>query len=163
MKNKKFIIMSIITSLIFGIIIYGMFKPTYYILQVNTGFDYNYASGVLTHNTFKGTFYLNVNFDNPANHCTVGLFIYDEELKKLNLLEASNKENDTEECGAIQTPSGHLITNKIFMRKEKSTANGNIITKMIKNKENTYLCISKNNIENLTIEDCHKIEFQEYK
>ena len=49
------------------------------------------------------------------------------------------------------------------MRKEKSAANGNIITKMIKNKENTYLCISKNNIENLTTEDCHKVEFQEYK
>ena len=163
MKNKKLIIISIIASLIFAVIVYVLFKPTYYILQVNTGVDYNYASGVLTRNTFKGTFYLNVNFDNPNYHCTVGLFIYDEYNKELNLLESSNKKSDTGECGALQTPSGYLITNKTFMRREKSTYNGNIITQMIKNKENTYLCISKNNIENLTIEDCHRVEFQEYK
>lgn len=48
------------------------------------------------------------------------------------------------------------------MRREKSYQNGNIINQMVKNKENTYLCISKDKIDNLKIKDCYKIEFIEY-
>lgn len=48
------------------------------------------------------------------------------------------------------------------MRREKSYQNGNIINQMVQNKENTYLCISKDNIDNLKIKDCHKIDFIEY-
>lgn len=162
MKNKKLIIISIISSLLVGLIVYILFNPHYYILKVTTGSSYNYASGVLTNNIFKGSFFLNVNFDNPSEHCTVGLFIYEPKTDSLKLLEASEEINDTIECQGVQTPSGYVITNKTFMRREKSYQNGNIINQMVQNKENTYLCISKDNIDNLKIKDCHKIDFIEY-
>ena len=161
-KDKKIIIGYIITSVVFGLIVYILFNPTYYILQVKAGSDYNYASGVLTNNMWKGSFFLNVNFDNPNDYCTVGLFIYDQETDNLNLLESSGGFNDAGECQAIQTTSGYSITNKTFMRREKSYHNGNIINRMVKNNKNTYLCMSKKNIESLTIKDCYKIEFIEY-
>lgn len=162
MKNKKLIIISIISSLLVGLIVYILFNPYYYTLEVTTGSSYNYASGVLTNNMFKGSFFLNVNFDNPSEHCTVGLFIYDPETDSLKLLEASGGINDTSEYQGVQTPSVYVITNKTFIRKEKSYQNGNIINQMVQNKENTYLCISKDKIDNLKIKDCYKIEFIEY-
>ena len=162
MKNKKLIIISIISSLLVGLIVYILFNPYYYTLEVTTGSSYNYASGVLTNNMFKGSFFLNVNFDNPSEHCTVGLFIYEPETNSLKLLEASGGINDMNDCQGVQTPSGYVITNKTFMRREKSYQNGNIINQMVQNKENTYLCISKDNIDNLKIKDCYKIEFIEY-
>ena len=162
-KDKKIIITSIITSIVVGLIVYILFNPHHYILEVKTGTNYNYASGVLTKNVWKGSFFLNVNFDNPNDHCTVGLFIYEPETNNLKLLESSGGFNVTGECQAIQTTSGYSITNKTFMRREKSYHNGNIINHMVENKENTYLCISKKDIESLTIEDCYKIEFKEYK
>jgi len=146
-----------------GLIVYILFNSHYYILEVNTGSSYNYASGILTKNVWKGSFFLNVNFDNPNDHCTVGLFVYESKTNNLKLLESSGGFNITGKCQAIQTPSGYSITNKTFMRREKSYHNGNIINQMIENKENTYLCISKNSIESLTIEDCYKVEFKEYK
>ena len=160
---KKIVIVSFISSLIFGIIIYSFFNPKYYVLEVNTGSNYNYASGVLTKNVFKGSFFLNVNFDNPNEYCTVGLFIYDEGRKKLKLLETSGGINDTGECQAIQTTSGYSVTNKTFMRREKSYHNGNIINQMDDNKDNTYLCMSNKDVVSLTINDCYKVEFIEYK
>ena len=66
MKDKKIITVSIITSLVIGLIVYVLFNPKYYTLEVRTGFDYNYASGVLTKNVLKGSFFLNVNFDNDS-------------------------------------------------------------------------------------------------
>ena len=162
-KNQKLIITRAITSLVVGLIVYILFNPQHYILEVNTGSNYNHATGVLTKNVWKGSFFLNVNFDNPNEYCTVGLFIYDLETDNLKLLESSGRTNDTGECQAIQTPSGYSVTNKTFMRREKSYHNGNIINQMVKNKENTYLCISKKNIESITIEDCYKVEFNEYK
>ena len=54
--NKKIIITSIITSLIIGIFIYILVNPHHYILEVYTGSNYNYASGILTRNAFKGSF-----------------------------------------------------------------------------------------------------------
>lgn len=162
-KNKKLIITSAIASLIVGLIAYILFNPHHYILKVKTGSNYNYASGILTKNVWKGSFFLNVNFDNPNNHCTVGLFIYEAETDNIKLLESTGGYNETGECQALQTPSGYEITNRTFMRREKTYHNGNIINKMVKNKENTYLCISKNSIEDLTIEDCYKVEFEEYK
>lgn len=162
MKNKKLIIISIISSLLVGLIVYILFNSHYYILKVTTGSSYNYASGVLTNNMFKGSFFLNVNFDNPSEHCTVGLFIYEPETDSLKLLEVSGEINDTNDCQGVQTTSGYLITNKTFMRREKSYQNGNIINQMVQNKENTYLCISKDKIDNLKIKDCYKIEFIEY-
>ena len=161
MKNKKLIIISIISSLLVGIIVYILFNPHYYILKATTGSSYNYASGVLTNNMFKGSFFLNVNFDNPSEHCTVGLFIYESKTDSLKLLEASGGIDD-KSCQGVMTPSGYVITNKTFMRREKSYQNGNIINQMIQNKENTYLCISKDNIDSLKIKDCHKIDFIEY-
>lgn len=161
-KNKKLIIISFISSMIFGLIVYVLFNPTYYILEVKTGVGYDYASGVLTSNVWKGSFFLNVNFDNPNEYCTVGLFIYEPEMDNLKLLESTEKSSDTGECGAIQTSSGYLITNKTFMRSERSYHNGNIIHQMIKNKESTYLCISQRSVESLTIEDCYKVEFKKY-
>lgn len=107
---------------------------------------------------FKGSFFLNVNFDNPSEHCTVGLFIYEPETDSLKLLEAFGVINDTNDCQG----SEYVITNKTFMRREKSYQNGNIINQMVQNKENTYLCISKDKIDNLKIKDCYKIEFIEY-
>lgn len=162
-KNKKIVLASVITSLMLGLIVYVLFNPHYYVLEVKTGSNYNYASGILTNNLWKGSFFLNVNFDNPNEHCTVGLFIYEQETDDLKLLESSGGFNDNGECQAIQTTSGYSITNKTFMRREKSYHNGNIINQMVENKENTYLCISKKSIESLTIEDCYKIEFKEYK
>lgn len=163
MKDKKIITVSIITSLVVGLIVYVLFNPKYYTLEVRTGSDYNYASGVLTKNVLKGSFFLNVNFDNPNEHCTVGLFIYDEDKKDLKLLESTGGINETGDCQAIQTTSGYSVTNKTFMRREKSYHNGNIINQMDDNKENTYLCISKKDIVSLTLEDCYKVEFIEYK
>ena len=163
MKNRKLIIISVIMSLMVGLIVYTLFNPHHYILEVRTGSNYNYASGILTNNIWKGSFFLNVNFDNPNEHCTVGLFIYEPEIDNLKLLESSGGFNTTGECQAIQTTSGYSITNKTFMRREKSYHNGNIINQMVKNKENTYLCISKKDIVSLTIEDCYKVEFKEYK
>ena len=163
MKDKKIIIISIITSLVVGLIVYALFNPKYYTLEVHTGNDYNYASGILTKNALKGSFFLNVNFDNPNEHCTVGLFIYDKDKKDLKLLESSGGINETGDCQAIQTTSGYSVTNKTFMRREKSYHNGNIINQMDDNKENTYLCISKKDIVSLTLEDCYKVEFIEYK
>ena len=160
--NKKLIITSIVTSLVVGLIVYILFNPHHYILEVKTGSNYNYASGILTNNFWKGSFFLNVNFDNPNKHCTVGLFIYEPETDNLKLLESSGGFNDTGECQAIQTTSGYSVTNKTFMRREKSYHNGNIINKMVKNQENTYLCISNKSIVELTIEDCYKVEFKEY-
>lgn len=161
-KNNKLIFASTITSLIVGLIVYVLFNPTYYILEVKTGSNYNFAHGVLTNNIWKGSFFLNVNFDNPNEHCTVGLFIYDDEDNDLKLLESTGGFSNTGECQAVQTTSGYSITNKTFMRREKSYHNGNIINQMVKNKDNTYLCISKKSIESLTIEDCYKIEFKKY-
>lgn len=161
--NKKIIITSIITSLVVGLFIYILINPHHYILEVHTGSNYNYASGVLTKNAFKGSFFLDVNFDNPNEHCTVGLFIYDEDTKDLKLLESTGGINETGECQAIQTQSGYSVTNKTFMRREKSYHNGNIINQMANNKENTYLCISKKDLVSLTIDDCFKVEFEEYK
>ena len=106
---------------------------------------------------------MNVNFDNPNEHCTVGLFIYDEDTKDLKLLESSGGINETGKCQAIQTTSGYSVTNKTFMRREKSYHNGNIINQMADNKENTYLCISRKDIVSLSIDDCYKVEFKEYK
>lgn len=162
-NNKNLTILSIVMSLIVGLIVYILFNPHHYILEVNTGSNYNHAFGVLINNVWKGSFFLNVNFDNPNEHCTVGLFIYDEYSKELKLLESSGGINGTGECQAVQTPSGYSVTNKTFMRREKSYHNGNIINQMIIHKENTYLCISKKSEESLTIEDCYKIEFKEYK
>lgn len=159
-KNKKLIIVSVIASLIFGLIIYGLFNPKYYTLQVDTGSNYNFADGILVANFWKGSFYLNVNFDNPNEYCTVGLFIYEKNTDELKLLESTSRFSDTGECQAVQTPSGYSITNRTFMRREKSFHNGNIVNQMVKNKENTYLCISKN--ESLTIEDCYKVKFKKY-
>ena len=162
MKDKKTIVISIIISLVVGLIVYILFNPHHYILEVNTGSNYDYASGVLTNNVWKGSFFLNVNFDNPNDYCTVGLFIYEIETDNLKLLESSGGFSDNGECNAIQTTSGYSVTNKIFMRREKSYHNGNIINQMVKNKDNTYLCISKNDIVSLTIDDCYKIKFKEY-
>ena len=163
MKKEKIIITSVITSIVVGLIVYILFNPHHYILEVKTGNNYNYASGVLTKNVWKGSFFLNVNFDNPNDHCTVGLFIYEPKTDSRKLLESYGGFKVTGECQAIQTTSGYSITNKTFMRREKSYHNGNIINQMVENKENTYLCISKKDIESLTIEDCYKIEFKEYK
>lgn len=163
MKNKKaLIVTSVITSLIFGLIIYLLYNPAYYILEVNMGSNYDYAQGVLTNNFWKGSFFLNVNFDNPNEHCTIGLFIYEPETDNLKLLETTERTNDTGECQSIQTPSGYSVTNKTFMRREKSYHNGNIINQMVKNKDNTYLCTSKSSADRLTIEDCYKVDFKKY-
>lgn len=162
MKDKKTIVISIMISLVVGLIVYILFNPHHYILEVNTGSNYDYASGVLTNNVWKGSFFLNVNFDNPNDYCIVGLFIYEIETDDLKLLESSGGFSDNGECNAIQTASGYSVTNKIFMRREKSYHNGNIINQMVKNKDNTYLCISKNDIVSLTIDDCYKIKFKEY-
>ena len=97
-KNKKLIITSAIASLIVGLIVYILFNPHHYILEVKTGSNYNYASGILTKNVWKGSFFLNVNFDNPNNHCTVGLFIYEPETDDLKLLESTGGYNETGEC-----------------------------------------------------------------
>lgn len=160
---KKNITTSLVLSIIVGLIIYILVSPKYYTLEVKTGSDYNFATGVLTHNFWKGSFFLDVNFDNPNEHCTVGLFIYEEDSKNLKLLESSGGFNDNGKCQAIQTTSGYSVTNKTFMRREKSYHNGNIINQMVKNQENTYLCISNKSIVDLTIEDCYKVEFKEYK
>lgn len=162
MKNKKLIITSTIASLVVGLIVYILFNPHHYILEVKTGSNYNYASGILTNNFWKGSFFLNVNFDDPDDHCTVGLFIYDSEVDNLKLLESTGGFNETGECQAIQTTSGYSVTNKTFMRREKSYHNGNIINQMVENQDNTYLCISNKSIVELTIEDCYKVEFKEY-
>ena len=55
MKNKKLIIISIISSLLVGLIVYILFNPHYYILKATIDSSYNYASGVLTNNMFKGS------------------------------------------------------------------------------------------------------------
>lgn len=161
-KNRKIIFTSIITSLVVGIIVYILFKPHYYILKSKTGSNYNFAEGVLTHNFWKGSFFINVNFDDPNDHCTVGLFIYDEDNNDLKLLESSGGYNESGKCQAIQTTSGHAVTNKTFMRREKSYHNGNIVHQMVNNKENTYICVSNKTLVELTVEDCYKIEFEEY-
>ncbi len=57
MKNKKLIIISIISSLLVGLIVYILFNPHYYILKATIDSSYNYASGVLTNNMFKGSFF----------------------------------------------------------------------------------------------------------
>ena len=72
MKNKKLIIISIISSLLVGLIVYILFNPHYYTLEVTTGSSYNYASGVLTNNMFKGSFFLNVNLDEKYS-CLIGI------------------------------------------------------------------------------------------
>ena len=137
-KNNKLIITSIVAILIFGTIVYVLFKPEYYTLSVKTDKTYyDYADGILVNDIWKGTFYLNVNFDNPDEHCTVGLFIYETDKDNLKLLESTGGISDTGECQAIQTTSGYSVTNKTFMRREKSYHNGNIINQMVKNKENT--------------------------
>ena len=88
------------------VIVYMLYRPKYYMLSVRNGKTvYDYADGILVKNFFKGTFYLNVNFDNPDNHCMVGLFIYDSELDDFRLLEAMGG-NSMGECNAIKTSSG---------------------------------------------------------
>lgn len=54
MKDKKTIVISIMISLVVGLIVYILFNPHHYILEVNTGSNYDYASGVLTNNIWKG-------------------------------------------------------------------------------------------------------------
>lgn len=162
MKNKKIIIFSIVISFLIGLLVYVFFNPEHYVLQVKTGTNYNYATGILVKNFWKGSFYLNVNFDNPNEHCVVGLFVYDKDSENLKLLESSGGMSDSGKCMAIQTSSGYAITNKTFMRREKSYHNGNIINQMANNKENTYLCISSKSIYELTVEDCYKVDFIKY-
>jgi len=142
------------------VIVYMLYRPKYYMLSVRNGKTvYDYADGILVKNFFKGTFYLNVNFDNPDNHCMVGLFIYDSELDDFRLLEAMGG-NSMGECNAIKTSSGYSVTNKVFQRIEKSFRNGNIINQMLGNMENTYLCINDSDIYKMTIDDCYKINFK---
>ena len=77
MKNKKLIIISIISSLLVGLIVYILFNPHYYILKATIDSSYNYASGVLTNNMFKGSFFLNVNF---VFFCTIDFMAYNADL-----------------------------------------------------------------------------------
>lgn len=159
-KDRKLIIVSIIVIMIIVFIGYMLFKPEYYLLSVKTNKTlYDYADGILVKNFWKSSFYLNVNFDDPNDHCMVGLFIYEPENDNLKLLEAFSG-SDTGECQAIMTTSGYSVTNKGFYRIEKSFHNGNIINQMLENKENTYLCISDYDIYRTTIEDCYKVEFK---
>ena len=159
-EKKKLFIVNIIILVMFFTIVYMLYRPKYYMLSVRNGKTvYDYADGILVKNFFKGSFYLNVNFDNPDNHCMVGLFIYDSELDDFRLLEAMGG-NSMGECNAIKTSSGYSVTNKVFQRVEKSFRNGNIINQMIDNMENTYLCIHDSDIYEMTIDDCYKIDFK---
>lgn len=158
MKKKKyvFLILCLIILFIVGFIIYFVIKPQYYNLNVNMNKgDYDSAKGILVNGFFQDTFYLNVNFDNPNDHCSVGLFI--EEDEKMQSLYSKQS------CGAIKTESGYFITNELFSKIEKRNQNGNIIDKMLKNKNNIYLCVSKNNLDNIDKNDCYQIVIIENK
>ena len=115
----------------------------------------NTMSIPLPKNILPGIFYLNVNFDNPNDHCSVGLFI--EEDEKMQSLYSKQS------CGAIKTESGYFITNELFSKIEKRNQNVNIIDKMLKNKNNIYLCVSKNNLDNIDKNDCYQIVIIENK
>jgi len=158
MKKKKyvFLILYLIILFIVGFIIYFVIKPQYYNLNVNMKKgDYDNAEGILVNGFFQDTFYLNVNFDNPNDHCSVGLFI--EEDSKMKTLYSKQS------CGAIKTESGYFITNELFSKIEKRNQNGNIIDKMLKNKNNIYLCVSKNDLDNIDKNDCYQVVFIENK
>lgn len=158
MKNKKtLIITGIIVVILSGF--YLIFKPQYYSLHVKTDKTfYDYADGILVKDFWKGAFYLNVNFDDPNAHCSVGLFI--KKGDNLKILEAFGGSADGN-CSAIVTESGYSLTNKEFYRIEKNFKNGNIINQMLENKEQVYLCISDYDIDSITIDDCYKVEFDE--
>ena len=161
MKKDKKLVFVILIFMFMGLFSgYLFFGSEYYFLSVKTNKSlYDYADGVLVKDFFKGTFYLNVNFANPDDHCMVGLFIYDPEKNDFRLLEASGG-SDNGECKAIKTTEGYSITNKVFYRFEKSFRNGNIINQMLENKDNTYLCIAEYDIYSMTIDDCYKVEFK---
>lgn len=108
------------------------------------------ASGILTENFWYNAFYLNIDFDNPDNHRTVGIFILNN--NKLEILEARGRGGNK----AFVTESGYTVTNQTF-RKIERNRNGKMINKMLKNRNNLYVCISKNDIENVKIEDCNKL------
>lgn len=159
MKGRNVIIISIISSLLFGIIIYILFKPVYYTLEVNA--DNDYATGILVKDLIHGSFYLNVDFDNPYDYCSVGIFVYEGDSNNLRLLSASGTINEDKNCSANLTSSGYEITNKTFTSREYNANNGSIIKQMVKNKDNTYLCITKNSIySKVSLDDCYKIEIK---
>ncbi len=109
------------------------------------------VNGILTKSFWHNTFYLNVDFDNPDNHRTVGIFILKD--KELKVLEAHSRG----EYKGLVTESGYSVTNELLRAIEKRNK-GNMINKMLKNKDNLYICVSQNyDAENVKIEECNKI------
>lgn len=144
----------IVLMFIFLFLIFLELKTEYYDISLESGSGVDKASGILTKSFWRNTFYLNIDFDNPDNHRTVGLFILKNE--NLEVLESSESGSSK----AFMTESGYAVTNQIFKRIEKRNGNGNITSKILKNMDNIYVCISKNDIENIIkVEDCHKIIF----
>lgn len=156
-KTKIFVVVAIIIVIVLAMS-YLFFKPQYYSLYVKTNKTfYDYADGILVKDFWKGAFYLNVNFNDPNEHCSVGLFIKNGD--KFKVLEAFSGNSDGE-CKAIVTESGYSLTNKEFYRIEKNFRNGSIINQMLDNKDQVYLCISDYDVTSITVDDCYKVKFE---
>ena len=154
--KRKITIMNIGIIILFIMLLYLCLeaKTECYTLYLNTDLKVH-ATGIMTKSLFQNTIYLNVDFNNPEVYKTVGIFVLENDT--LNLLEASSG-------GAYVTDEGYKVTNKTFDGIEKRNRNGNIINRILKNKDNTYLCLSKStNQEDIAIDDCTKIEIGKSK
>ncbi|MBQ8902646.1 MAG: helix-turn-helix transcriptional regulator [Bacilli bacterium] len=157
LKVKKYLIIIAVLIVTFSFITYITTPKFYKIKVINEEMFYSrYTGGILVDGVSKDAFQLTISLNNPDKVRLIGLFILDNN-GDLKLLESYGKGE------AVKSEAGYANTTEAFTRVEKSFQKGNIISKMLNNKDNTYLCVSNKPIDKLTYEDCFKIIFEKIK
>lgn len=153
-KIKKYLLIIIALITIFVFIIYITMPKFYRMKVMNEDLFYSrYTGGILVDGFNKDAFQLTISLNNPNNICSVGLFILENDTN-LKLLESYGKD------GAVISEDGYFNTTETFTRVEKIFQKGNIISKMLNNKDKIYLCASNKTIDELSYKDCYKIYFE---
>lgn len=150
-KNyKKAIIITIVIILSF-IMIYQLFKVRVYKIELEKNNE-AVAYGTLIDSFYKDNFYLKINLSNSENIRAIGLYIKDK--NNYNIYQGTGFNNEP--------------NNIQFMEKlERGFYRGNYINKLIKNKDNVYICIKKTTDKNwdgtdqnrfeMTDDNCYKL------
>lgn len=155
-KNYKKIIFFVTIVLLTIIILYNLFKVRVYKIELEKNNE-AVAHGTLMDSFFKDNFYLKINLNNPEDIRAIGLYIKYEE--NYNIYQGTGFSNEP--------------NNIQFMEKlERGFYRGNYINKLIKNKDNVYICIKKTTDKNwdgtdqnrfeMTDDNCYKLTLNKY-
>ena len=152
----KFIVFIVIAIMIFNLLYCNLYKSLAYIVKINGNVPQldNY-NGVIIANNKHNYFTLNLFFNKPLDKSVVGLYYYEnEEYKIINASTISKLVYDS-----TLFPKAHIILQYDELSNDHEDS---IMNKILKNKEQLFLCISynDNNIDKLpTGENCYKLDF----